>query len=79
MIKNSQRQKEKRKAAKWLQTLIGDDWGIRVLPRNADKPRPVHANSNERSRSGTFPWRLAESPANQRTRRNDRLAVGLTG
>lgn len=48
MIKNSQRQKEKRKAAKWLQTLIGDDWGIRVLPRNADKPRPVHANSNER-------------------------------
>ena len=48
MIKNSQRNKEKREAAKWLLSLIGDDWGIRVLPKNADKPRPVHANKNER-------------------------------
>jgi hypothetical protein len=48
MIKNSQRQKEKRAAAKWLLSLIGEDWGIRVLPSGADKPRPVHANRNER-------------------------------
>jgi hypothetical protein len=48
MIKNSQRQREKREAAKWLQSLIGDDWGIRVLPAGANKPRPVHANHNAR-------------------------------
>ena len=52
MIKNSVRQKEKRQqqraAAKWLQSLVGDDWGIRVLPAGADKPRPVHANTNKR-------------------------------
>jgi hypothetical protein len=48
MIKNSQRQKEKRAAAKWLLSLIGEDWGIRVLPSGADTPRPVHANRNKR-------------------------------
>ncbi len=48
MISNSQRQREKREAAKWLQSLIGDDWGIRVLPAGANKPRPVHANRNAR-------------------------------
>ena len=48
MIKNSVRRKEKRAAARWLQSLIGDDWGIRVLPPGADKPRPVHANTNKR-------------------------------
>jgi hypothetical protein len=48
MIKNSQNRKEKRAAAKWLQSLIGADWGIRVLPSGADKPRPVHANKNTR-------------------------------
>ena len=48
MITNSQRKKEKRAAAKWLQSLIGEDWGIRVLPSNADEPRPVHANKNKR-------------------------------
>ena len=48
MIKNSQRKKEKRAEAKWLLTLIGEDWGIRVLPAGADKPRPVHANVNKR-------------------------------
>ena len=48
MIKNSQRQKEKRQEAKWLQSLIGEDWGIRVLPSGADELRPVHANCNER-------------------------------
>lgn len=48
MIKNSLRQKQKRQEAKWLQSLIGEDWGIRVLPKDADKPRPVHANCNER-------------------------------
>ena len=48
MIKNSIRQQQKRQEAKWLQSLIGEDWGIRVLPKDADKPRPVHANRNER-------------------------------
>ena len=48
MIKNSQRQKQKRQEARWLQGLIGEDWGIRVLPRDADKLRPVHANRNQR-------------------------------
>ena len=48
MIKNSQRQKEQRAAAKWLLGLIGEDWGIRVLPSDADEPRPVHANRNKR-------------------------------
>ena len=48
MIKNSQRKKEKRAEAKWLLTLIGEDWGIRVLPAGADEPRPVHANVNKR-------------------------------
>ena len=52
MIENSVRQKEKlrrmREEAKWLQSLVGEDWGIRVLPAGADKPRPVHANRNER-------------------------------
>ena len=48
MIKNSQRQKEKRAEAKWLLSLIGEDWGIRVLPSGADKLRPVHANRNQR-------------------------------
>jgi hypothetical protein len=48
MIKNSLRRKEMRAAAKCLLSLIGEDWGIRVLPRDADKPRPVHANRNKR-------------------------------
>ena len=48
MIKNSQRKKEKRAEAKWLLGLIGEDWGIRVLPAGADEPRPVHANVNKR-------------------------------
>ena len=52
MIKNSVRQKEKlrrmREEAKWLLTLVGEDWGIRVLPAGADKLRPVHANVNKR-------------------------------
>ena len=48
MIKNSQRRKEKREAAKWLLSLVGEDWGIRVLPHDADSPRPVHANTNKR-------------------------------
>ena len=48
MIKNSQRKKEKRAAARWLLTLIGEDWGIRVLPAGADELRPVHANVNKR-------------------------------
>ena len=52
MIKNSVRQKVKlcrmRKEAKWLLTLIGEDWGIRVLPAGEDKLRPVHANVNKR-------------------------------
>ncbi len=48
MIKNSVRQKEKRAEAKWLLTLIGEDWGIRVLPAGADELRPVHANVNKR-------------------------------
>jgi hypothetical protein len=48
VIKNSVRRKEKRAAAKWLQSLIGEDWGIRVLPADADSPRPVHANTNKR-------------------------------
>ena len=48
MIENSVRRKEKREAAKWLLGLIGEDWGIRVLPAGADKPRPVHANTNKR-------------------------------
>ena len=52
MIKNSVRRKEKlrrmREEAKWLLSLIGEDWGIRVLPAGADKPRPVHANVNKR-------------------------------
>ena len=51
MIKNSQRQKEKRAAAKWLLGLIGEDWGIRVRPSGADELRPVHANTNERFES----------------------------
>ena len=34
--------------AKWLLTLIGEDWGIRVLPAGPDKLRPVHANVNKR-------------------------------
>ena len=52
MIKNSVRQKEKlcrmRKEAKWLLSLVGEDWGIRVLPAGADALRPVHANVNKR-------------------------------
>jgi hypothetical protein len=52
VIKNSVRQKEKlrrmREEAKWLLTLIGEDWGIRVLPAGADELRPVHANVNKR-------------------------------
>jgi len=28
--------------------MIGEDWGIRVLPSGAEKPRPVHANRNKR-------------------------------
>ena len=48
MIKNSVRRKEKRQAAKWLLGFVGEDWGIRVLPAGADKPRPVHANTNKR-------------------------------
>ena len=48
-VKNSQRKKEKRAGeAKWLLTLIGEDWGIRVLPAGADELRPVHANVNKR-------------------------------
>lgn len=47
MTRDSQR-KEKRAAAKWLLSLVGEDWGIRVLPAGADKPRPVHANRNKR-------------------------------
>ena len=37
-----------RKEAKWLLGLIGEDWGIRVLPAGADELRPVHANVNKR-------------------------------
>jgi hypothetical protein len=48
MIKNSQRKKEKRAAAKWLLSLIGEDWGERVQPRGADSPRPIHVNTNKR-------------------------------
>jgi len=37
-----------RAEAKWLLTLVGEDWGIRVLPAGADELRPVHANVNKR-------------------------------
>ena len=45
------RRGQMRAAAKWLQGLVGEDWGIRVLPADADKPRPVHANRNQRVES----------------------------
>ena len=59
-----QRQKEKREAAKWLQSLIGEDWGIRVLPSGADKPRPVHANMNKRFEAviSKRAWKKAAAP-----------------
>ena len=37
-----------RAEAKWLLGLVGEDWGIRVLPAGADELRPVHANVNKR-------------------------------
>jgi hypothetical protein len=48
MNRNSQRRKKMRAEAKWLLSLIGEDWGIRVLPAGANELRPVHANRNER-------------------------------
>ena len=48
MTTNTERRKRMRAEAKWLLTLIGEDWGIRVLPAGADELRPVHANVNKR-------------------------------
>jgi hypothetical protein len=48
VIKNSERRKRMRAEAKWLLGLVGEDWGIRVLPAGADELRPVHANVNKR-------------------------------
>ena len=64
MIKSSQKRKQKRAAAKWLQSLIGEDWGIRVLPSGADKPRPVHANKNKRFEAviAKGAWKKAAAP-----------------
>ena len=49
------RRGQMRAAAKWLQSLVGEDWGIRVLPAGADKPRPVHANRNKRFEAVIMP------------------------
>ena len=76
MIKNSQRQKEKRAAAKWLLGLIGEDWGIRVLPSGADELRPVHANTNERFESVIVPDQAGRAAGPPRIRRVPGRALG---
>jgi hypothetical protein len=48
MTRDTERRKRMREEAKWLLTLVGEDWGIRVLPAGATELRPVHANRNER-------------------------------
>ena len=62
--KQKRREKEQRPAAKWLLSLIGEDWGIRVLPSDADKPRPVHANRNKRFEAviSKGAWRKPSAP-----------------
>ena len=78
MIKNSVRRKEKRAAAKWLQSLIGDGLGHPRPParcRQAPSRPRQHQQAIRGGRSPEARGRKAEDP--QRTGGDGRFAVGI--